>query len=158
MALYYAVIMACHSSTLFQIARRMAGIPIEKGEGTMKTRLLPSLSLVLATLGLVACGPRTVTYRAEVQPILNQYCLECHSEKGQGYLKSGLLMNSYESLMKGTKYGSVIIPGDSLSSALTMLIEGRADPSIKMPHGRDTLPREKIDILKRWVDQGARNN
>jgi hypothetical protein len=136
----------------------MAGIPIEKGDGTMKTRLLPSFSLVLATLGVAACGPKTVTYSADVQPILNQYCLECHSEKGQGYAKSGLLMSSYESLMKGTKYGSVIIPGDSLSSALGMLIEGRADPSIKMPHGRNTLPKEKIDTLKHWIDQGARNN
>lgn len=156
--MYYAVFMACHSNTLFQIARRMAVILIEKGDGTMKTQLLPSFSLVLATLGLAACGPKTVTYSADVQPILSQYCLECHSEKGQGYAKSGLLMSSYEGLMKGTKYGSVIIPGDSLSSALTMLIEGRADPSIKMPHGRDALPREKIDILKRWVDQGAKNN
>jgi hypothetical protein len=136
----------------------MAVIPIEKGDGTMKTRLLPGVSLVLATLGMAACGPKTVGYSADVQPILTQYCLECHAEKGQGYVKSGLLMNSYESLMKGTKYGSVIIPGDSLSSALTMLIEGRADPSIKMPHGRETLPKEKIDILKRWVDQGAKNN
>ncbi len=107
---------------------------------------------------LAACGQRTVSYNADVQPILKQYCIECHNEKGQGYAQSGLLMSSYASLMKGTKYGSVIIPGDSLSSALTMLIEGRADPSIKMPHGRDPMPKEKIDVLKHWVDQGAKNN
>jgi hypothetical protein len=84
--------------------------------------------------------------------------VECHTAGGQGVEKSGLLVTSYESLMKGTKFGAIIKPGDTLTSAMIMLVEGRVDASIKMPHGKASLPREKIDLLKRWVEQGAKNN
>lgn len=124
----------------------------------MKTRIVQAGVLLSATLALSACGQKDVSYVADVQPIIKQYCLECHAEGGEGQVKSGLLMSSYDSLMKGTKFGAIVKPGDSLSSVLIMLIEGRADPSIKMPHGKDSLPKEKIEVLKKWVEQGARNN
>jgi hypothetical protein len=124
----------------------------------MKTRLLRGGVLVTASIFLAACGPREISYKADVQPILQQYCIECHGEGGKGTEKSGLLMTSYESLMKGTRFGSIIKPGDSLTSVMIMLVEGRADPSIKMPHGKETIPKDKIDVLKKWVEQGAKNN
>jgi hypothetical protein len=60
--------------------------------------------------------------------------------------------------MEGTKFGEVVIPGDPLSSVLTMLVEGRADPSIRMPHGDQPLPEAEKKILRDWVAQGAKNN
>jgi uncharacterized membrane protein len=61
--------------------------------------------------------------------------------------------------MKGTKFGQVVIPGDPLTSVLVMLIEGRADPSLKMPHGgAKPLTNDEIKTIRRWVKQGARNN
>jgi hypothetical protein len=107
---------------------------------------------------LAACGQKEISFKADVQPILKQYCLECHAAGGQGQEKSGLLMSTYESLMKGTRFGAVVKPGDSLTSAMIMLVEGRADSSIKMPHDKAPLPKEKIDLLKKWVEQGAKNN
>ena len=124
----------------------------------MKTRILRGGALVAATVLLAACGQKEISYQADVQPILKQYCLECHVAGGDGYAKSGLLMSSHESLMKGTKFGSIVKPGDSLGSVLIQLVEGRADPSIKMPHGKASLPKEKIELLKQWVAQGAKNN
>lgn len=101
---------------------------------------------------------KAVSFQTDVQPILKENCSECHLPGGRGTIKTGLDMSSYESLMKGTKFGPVIVPGSSLTSALNMLVEGRADPSIKMPHHKDPLPAEKAAILKKWVDQGAKNN
>ena len=124
----------------------------------MKTRILRGGALVAATVLLAACGQKEISYRADVQPILKQYCLECHADGGDGYAKSGLLMTSHESLMKGTKYGAIVKPGDGLGSVLIQLVEGRADPSIKMPHGKAALPKEQIEVLKQWVVQGAKNN
>lgn len=124
----------------------------------MSIGFLKSGALIGAILALSACGQKEISYVADVQPVIKQYCLDCHSEGGDGYQKSGLLMGSYDSLMKGTRFGSIVKPGDSLSSVLIMLVEGRADPSISMPHGKDPLPREKIDLLKQWVEQGAKNN
>ena len=124
----------------------------------MKNRIVQAGALLSATLALSACGQKEISYVADVQPIIKQYCLECHAEGGEGQMKSGLVMSSYDSLMKGTKFGSIVKPGDSLSSVLIMLVEGRADPSIKMPHGKDSLPKEQIEVLKKWVEQGAKNN
>ncbi|WP_455199105.1 c-type cytochrome domain-containing protein [Kaarinaea lacus] len=100
-----------------------------------------------------------VSYSSEIVPILQKYCMECHVPGGPGQQASGLDMSTYESLMKGTKFGPVIKPGDSLSSTLAILVEGRADPSIKMPHGnRQGLSAEEIKTLRAWIDQGAKNN
>lgn len=100
-----------------------------------------------------------VSYSKQVIPILKNHCLECHVPNTPGQIASGLDMSSYESLMKGTKFGPVIKSGDSLSSTLVILIEGRADPSIKMPHGdRPALSSSEINTLRQWIDQGAINN
>jgi hypothetical protein len=40
-----------------------------------------------------------------------------------------------------------------------MLVEGRANASLRMPHHRDEpLTAQEIGILQLWVDQGARDN
>ncbi len=124
----------------------------------MKNRILCGYALSGALVLLAACGQKEISFKADVQPILKQYCMECHAAGGQGTEKSGLQVTSYDSLMKGTRFGAIIKPGDTLTSAMIMLVEGRADASIKMPHGKASLPREKIDLLKRWVEQGAKNN
>lgn len=100
-----------------------------------------------------------VSYSQEVIPILQKHCLECHVPEMPGHLASGLDMSTHELLMKGTKFGPVIKPGNSLSSTLVLLVEGRADPSIKMPHGdRPALSATEVNVLRQWIDQGAANN
>jgi hypothetical protein len=85
--------------------------------------------------------------------------MQCHTGDGVGLQKSGLDMTDYESLMKGTRLGPVITPNDSASATLLILVEGKADPSINMPHGTgDGLTEEQIATLRAWIDQGATNN
>lgn len=53
----------------------------------------------------------------------------------------------------------MVIAGDSLGSNLIVLMEGRADPSISMPHGStDPVSAADIDTIRRWIDQGAKKN
>jgi uncharacterized membrane protein len=101
----------------------------------------------------------TVSYSKDVAPILEKHCKSCHVQGQSGYVVSGFDLTGYDSLMKGTQYGPVVLPGDALTSVLVMLIEGRADPSLKMPHG-DAAPLtpEQIQTIRRWVEQGAKNN
>jgi hypothetical protein len=115
--------------------------------------------LSFPALGSPIQGPHEVSYKQDVFPIIHDYCLNCHEPGGKGYEKSGLDMSTYQSLMKGTRFGSVITPGNSFTSVLNQLVEGRAHASIKMPFGlHGSLAKDKIDILKRWVDQGAKDN
>lgn len=125
--------------------------------------VLPPLrvaSLVLLSAAALACSraPAPVSFAGQVKPLLDAHCVECHVPGQAGYETSGLRLDSYEALMKGTKFGPIVIPGDALSSALTMLIEGRADPSIKMPHGKAPLPAQDQKTIRAWVEQGAPNN
>ncbi|MEA2081103.1 MAG: c-type cytochrome domain-containing protein [Pseudomonadota bacterium] len=102
---------------------------------------------------------RQVSFQHDVQPILKGKCIECHNpSQGKGYLETGLSMATYEDLMQGTFYGPVIVAGDSRHSILNMLVEGRADASMRMPHGRKALGSEEIEIFRLWVEHGALNN
>lgn len=122
------------------------------------------LCLVLAALSLAmvpGCAQKKpeVSYKNDVAPILAANCASCHVPGQPGYAASGFDLEGYDSLMKGTKFGPVVIPGDPLTSALVMLIEGRADPSLKMPHGdAKPLTKDEIKTIRRWVKQGAKNN
>ena len=78
---------------------------------------------------------------------------------GEGFLKTGLDMQSYESLMQGTFYGEVIVPGDSRRSILNKVVEGRAGQAMLMPHNSDNkLSDAEIEALRLWVEQGAHFN
>jgi len=121
-----------------------------------------SCRYVLLLAGVVS-GCHTapqVSYRQDVYPLLQHNCLVCHSPpQGAGYLKTGLDLTGYESMMQGSVYGPVIKPGNSRHSILNMLVEGRADASMRMPRNRDhPLTEQEIGILRLWVDQGAKNN
>jgi len=114
---------------------------------------------IVATLG--GCTkepPKEISFSKQIQPIIQTRCIECHATGGQGFQASGLSMETYDSLMKGTKFGPVIKPGDAVSSTLMRLIEGKADPSIRMPHGKQPLTDEQIKLFKEWINQGAKDN
>ena len=115
--------------------------------------------LSLFPLALTACSKEpVVSYSQDVKPILDRSCIECHQADGAGTMASGLDMTSYDSLMKGTRFGPMIIAGDVEGSNLLVLMEGRADPSISMPHGQKSIPKEEIETIRSWISQGARNN
>jgi hypothetical protein len=105
-------------------------------------------------------GSDEVSFKNDVQPILHDYCINCHETGGRGFKKSGLDLTTYEGLMKGTRYGPVVIPGNSEVSTFTKLLTG-TNRGLKMPMGLNatgTLDRQYILILRKWVKQGARNN
>lgn len=126
---------------------------------TTNTRLLIRILAIGLAGGAVLLGTgcaRKPDYTKDVQPILTDYCVQCHQPGGQGYEKSGLDLSTYAGVMKGTKYGQVVVPGDSMDSVLIELVEHRAAPEIHMPHDHPKLPEGKIRILSAWVDQGAK--
>lgn len=99
-----------------------------------------------------------VSFKEDVFPILQQRCLECHQPGGAGYEKSGLDMTTYEGLMKGTKYGPMVIPGNVVQSNLLAMIERRTSPALWMPHGKKKLSLCERKAIRSWVAEGAKNN
>ncbi|MDP3586243.1 MAG: c-type cytochrome domain-containing protein [Thiobacillus sp.] len=124
----------------------------------MTTRTAWMTLAALATLTqLTGCSDKPLTYQADIKPIIEANCVACHVPGGAGYEKSGLRMDSHEALLKGTRFGPVIVPGSSVSSTLYRLVSGQADPSIRMPHGQASLPEADVATIAAWIDQGAKN-
>jgi hypothetical protein len=127
----------------------------------MKTKYSTLLPL-LAAAAVAGCGTETATptvsFSADVKPIIEQKCNECHKPGGKGVEKSGLVMVDYASLMKGTRFGPVVEPGSAISSTMYLAVAGKTDPQIRMPHGKDILNEQQVETIKNWIDQGAKNN
>ncbi|MGB7931361.1 MAG: c-type cytochrome domain-containing protein [Gammaproteobacteria bacterium] len=130
----------------------------------MNIRAMHLAVLLLITAVLSACDKpeqqqlQKVTYADDVEPIIQKHCAECHLTGQQGARESGLLMDSYESLMKGTPFGQVINPGSAMSSSLYILISGKDKLTITMPHGKKPLSDEEIETIRVWIENGAVEN
>jgi hypothetical protein len=105
-----------------------------------------------------AAAQDVISFKEDVFPIIEVRCLECHQPGGIGYETSGLDMRSYDALMEGTKYGSVVTPGSAVESNILAVIDQRTDPEIWMPHNKKKLTKCERLTFRFWVMQGAKNN
>ena len=101
---------------------------------------LPTKFATLTAILVAGFWPSTsraqMNFKEDVFPIIELRCLECHQPGGAGYEKSELDLRTYEGLMKGTKFGAVIIPRSAIGSTLIAVIERRTSREIWMPHER----------------------
>ena len=132
----------------------------------MTSKSLICFGIVLFCIVLTGCE-RQASYSADVKPILDNYCISCHSGSGEGEAASGLALDDYDSVMRGTKFGKVVVPGSALSSSLYLVVTEKADTKIHMPPHHDeslaegrgfALSRTNIETIGTWIDQGAKNN
>lgn len=97
-------------------------------------------------------GPKEVSFEKELMPIFKAYCISCHKpDKKKGKLD----MSTYADLMKGGKQGSPVKPGEPEKSILVEMISG---PEPEMPEKGDKLKPEQVELISRWVKQGAKRN
>jgi len=99
-----------------------------------------------------------MSFREDVVPIFKGRCESCHQPGGEGAQKSGLDLTTYAGLMKGTKFGPMVIPGDPESSNLMLLLDWRASPALRMPHGKKQLSSCDRNAIRAWIREGAKDN
>ena len=88
-----------------------------------------------------------VSFSNHVAPILIGKCGRCHVSGSKG----GFNMATYAALMKGSKAGVVVFPGDVASSELVGVIE-----SGEMPPNGNRLSSMELTTLKTWIASGAK--
>ncbi len=105
------------------------------------------------TNGLPPVAAASVDFARNVQPLLENRCLKCHSDEKP---RSNFRLTTREAALKGGEHGVDIIPGDSARSPLIRYV-ARLDPDIQMPpEDRGTpLTPEEVSILRAWIDQGV---
>jgi len=119
------------------------------------------IGALLTCLYIIGCATTLqISYQRDVYPIFMSKCIDCHTPPdGEGFRKTGLDMESYETLMEGSVFGPVVVPGDSETSTLNMFIEGRAGALSRVfKNAHNPITDHEIMILHLWIEQGARNN
>ncbi|MCE7974202.1 MAG: DUF1553 domain-containing protein [Leptolyngbya sp. PLA1] len=95
-------------------------------------------------------GP-PVDFAAEVWPILEAACIDCHGDvRKRGQLR----LDSLAAALKGGKSGPGVVRGDPDASQVIRRVKG-LDGKATMPEDADPLAPEQIEVLERWVRQGA---
>jgi hypothetical protein len=92
-----------------------------------------------------------VDFGADVQPILKSSCYSCHSGAQP---QAGLRLDVRSLALKGGIGGPVILPGNSKDSSLIHRVGGLGGLR-PMPMTGPPLTADQIDVLTRWIDQGA---
>lgn len=98
------------------------------------------------------------SFKEDVMPIFVGRCVSCHQPGGEGQAKSGLDLTSYAGVMKGTKFGPMVIPGDPESSNVMLLLDWRASAELRMPHGMKQLNSCDRNDIRAWIREGAKDN
>lgn len=93
------------------------------------------------------------SYAQDIQPIFDGYCVQCH---GPGVAENGLRLDSYEGVMKGTKYGPVVVSGLTAGSTLIAVLERSTDPQIGMPYKTHSLSSNRLANIAAWIEAGAK--
>jgi len=113
---------------------------------------------ILDSSSKVCAAQPKISFADDVMPIFKGYCFSCHQPGGQGTDKSGLDLGSHDGVMKGTKSGPMVIPGDPESSNLMWLLDWRGAPPTHMPLGKKKLSTCERDTIRSWIREGAKNN
>ena len=137
------------------------------GESRLGTRLEIAISsldvdttrlrrcfLMAIALSFASCPLEAddVDFARDVAPILKARCWGCHGVEEQ---ESALRLDRRADMLRGGDSGlAAVLPGKPDKSYLIEVIK-HLDPKRNMPPDEDMMPATEIDLLTRWITQGA---
>jgi hypothetical protein len=130
-----------------EVPGAVAGAP----EGNAVDRFLAQQVAVAARQAREAKSG-TVDFHAQIRPILESRCLDCHQG---GRAKGQLRLDALADLRKGGKSGEpTVVPGHPESSALLSRVTS-SDSEERMPPKGAGLSEAEVGLLRQWVLEGA---
>jgi hypothetical protein len=118
------------------------------------------LGILVVVFILVSCGQKPVSFRAQIQPILNNRCISCHSAANA---PDRIVLASYDSLIssKATRWKKpIVVPGKPSESWLYLVCESD-QLHFRMPPDTSrivSVPKDEVVLIGKWIFQGAKNN
>jgi hypothetical protein len=95
----------------------------------------------------------TVSFSQRVLPILTTYgCTGCHGGT------SGLTVTTVAGLLAGGANGPAVIAGNADGSNLIKKVSPSPPFGSRMPVGGPFMPDSTIQVIKTWINEGAKNN
>lgn len=92
------------------------------------------------------CDTTNITYSTSIQPILQNYCLSCHSNASAGALGGNIKLENYSDVMIYANNGILY----------KVVSHDPAYPA--MPLGANKLDDCTLSTINIWVNAGAPNN
>jgi mono/diheme cytochrome c family protein len=102
-------------------------------------------------IGAEPSGKETVSFTRDVAPLLMANCNGCHYEGTRNF--GGLRFNNFAGLAKGGDSGAIIEPSNAKDSLLVKKLLGTS--GARMPMGRKPLAQDQIDLISKWIQEGA---
>lgn len=94
-----------------------------------------------------------IDFGKEIRPILDARCLDCHDT---ATLKGGIGLATYYHARLQTDAGEpLFVPGKPEESVILHVVR-ETDPEKRMPPKGKPLTPVEIDLLKRWIEEGAK--
>ena len=128
--------------------------------GKLNCFLRPALTLVavfsLVDVSPAANPPAKLDFNRDIRPILSDNCYACHGPDAEKR-KAGLRLDLKDGALAPLKSGEIaIVPGDLAKSELIARITTKDEDDLMPPaKSGKTLTANQIDLLKRWIAQGA---
>lgn len=102
-----------------------------------------------------------IDFEKQILPILEKSCVECHStgklpDGKPKKAKGGVNLEGKEQML-ASKKGKLVVAKKSDESVLYEAISKPADDKDRMPPAKkgDPLPKDQIELIKKWIDDGA---
>jgi hypothetical protein len=93
----------------------------------------------------------TLTFSANILPVLQaRGCTGCHGGSG------GLFVGSVAQLLQGGNHGAAIVAGNGANSNIIKKLAATPPFGARMPQGGPYLSDSTIQVIKTWIDQGAK--
>lgn len=104
--------------------------------------------------GVKLTAQKKARFVKDVQPILEFNCVACHRAD---YDKGDVRMDTAKDLLAGGESGPGLIPGQADKSWVFTTLTLPADDDLLMPPTKKggPLPKEEIEIIRLWIEQGA---
>ena len=110
------------------------------------------VAFLVAAPSLIFADDGAIDFESQVRPIFQRHCYECHSGDNSD---SGLRLDVRDAAFAGGElYGAAIEPGNAARSPLFMFVSDE-DADLQMPPEGPRLLDGEIDILRRWINEGA---
>ena len=102
-----------------------------------------------------------IDFDRHVLPILEERCNSCHHAPfdRSGRLvnpKASLRFDTFAQVMKGNLDGPVIVANDLEKSRLYTVLNLPEDDDLFMPPKGGPMDQEQKDVIKRWIEEGAK--
>jgi hypothetical protein len=120
----------------------------------MFVRALLTVSVLTYCLpfSLVATAAESVRYSTQIAPLLQKYCVSCHSRVDA---QNGLSLQAPDDIQKGSENGPVLDETTAAKSRLLEVLVSTGDDH--MPPADEAQPtKEELAILTQWLHEGGK--